>query len=342
MKKIVAFGELLLRLTSSGYNRFFQDNHFFASFGGAEANVAVSLSNFGLNTEFVSTLPSNEIGVAAVRELRYFGVETSYIKLKDGRMGLYFLEKGASQRSSKVIYDRAYSVFSQSQNRDYDWNVIFQDVEWFHFSGITPALSDELKNICLFACREAKKMGIVISCDLNYRAKQWSSEKAKSVMTKLMQYVDVCIANEEDADKVLGIHADDINVQTGNVLPRKYEQVAKQICDKFGCKYVAFSLRKSFSASQNGWSVMLYDRLLDVSSHSREYQIQIVDRIGSGDSFAAGIIYGIMTKMSNQEIVDFAAAASCLKHSVEGDFNRTFISEVTSLMHSSGNGRVVR
>lgn len=339
---IVTFGELMVRLASPGYSRLFQKDTLETSFCGAEANVAVSLSNFGLDTEYVSILPNNDIGIAAKRNLRYFDVGTKYLQSKEGRMGIYYLEKGAAQRPSNVIYDRAYSVFSQSQNRDYDWNVIFQDVEWFHFSGITPALSDELKNICLFACREAKKMGIVISCDLNYRAKLWSSEKAKSVMTKLMQYVDVCIANEEDADKVLGIHADDINVQTGNVLPRKYEQVAKQICDKFGCKYVAFSLRKSFSASQNGWSVMLYDRLLDVSSHSREYQIQIVDRIGSGDSFAAGIIYGIMTKMSNQEIVDFAAAASCLKHSVEGDFNRTFISEVTSLMHSSGNGRVVR
>lgn len=342
MKKIVAFGELLLRLTSSGYNRFFQDNHFFASFGGAEANVAVSLSNFGFNTEFVSMVPHNDIGVAALRELRYFGVGTRYIKQIDGRMGLYFLEKGASQRPSEVIYDRAYSVFSQSRCSDYDWKNIFQDAEWFHFSGITPALSDELKDICLFACKEAKKMGIVISCDLNYRAKLWSSEKAQSVMTELMQYVDVCFANEEDADKVLGIRADDIDVQVGNVLPEKYQQVAKQICDIFGCKYVAFSLRKSFSASQNGWSVMLYDRLLDLSSYSREYQIQIVDRIGSGDSFAAGIIYGIMSNMNNQKIVDFAAAASCLKHSVEGDYNRISLSEITALMQDGGSGRVIR
>ena len=339
---IVTFGELMVRLAPPGYSRLFQKEIFEATFCGAEANVAVSLSNFDLNTEFVSILPNNDIGIAAKRDLQYFGVGTKYLQFKDGRMGLYYLEKGAAQRPSKVIYDRAYSSFSQSTKSDYDWNTIFQNAEWFHFSGITPALSDDLAEVCLAACKKAKERGVEISCDLNYRAKLWTPDKANSVMTKLMPYVDVCFANEEDADKVLGIQASNTCIEKGNLNKDGYISVARQISDKFGCKYTAISLRKSYSASYNGWSVMLYDSKLGQANFSKEYDIQIVDRVGAGDSFTAGIIYGLIKKMDNQSIADFASAASCLKHSIEGDYNRISASEVFTLVNSGGNGRVLR
>ena len=342
MGMVITFGELMLRLTPYEYKRFFQDQQLFASFGGAEANVAVSLSNFDLNTEFVSILPNNDIGIAAKRDLQYFGVGTKYLQFKEGRMGLYYLEKGAAQRPSKVIYDRAYSSFSQSTISDYDWDNIFENAEWFHFSGITPALSDDLAEVCLAACKKAKEKGVEISCDLNYRAKLWFPDKAKSVMTKLMPYVDVCFANEEDAEKVLGIQASNTSVEKGNLNKDGYISVARQICDKFGCKYIAISLRKSYSASYNGWSVMLYDSKLRQAYFSIEYDIQIVDRVGAGDSFAAGIIYGLIKHMDTQSIAEFAAAASCLKHSIEGDYNRISASDVFALVNSGGNGRVLR
>ena len=339
---IVTFGELMVRLASPGYSRLFQKDTFETSFCGAEANVAVSLSNFGLNTEYVSILPNNDIGIAAKRDLRYFGVGTKYLQFKEGRMGIYYLEKGAAQRPSKVIYDRAYSSFSQSTTSDYDWDNIFENAEWFHFSGITPALSDDLAEVCLAACKKAKERGVDISCDLNYRAKLWTPDKANSVITKLMPYVDVCFANEEDADKILGIRATKTNVEKGDLNKDGYISVARQICDKFGCKYTAISLRKSYSASYNGWSVMLYDSKLGKAYYSKEYDIQIVDRVGAGDSFTAGVIFGLINKMDNQSIVEFAGAASCLKHTIEGDYNRISVDEINILINNGGNGRVIR
>lgn len=339
---VVSFGEILLRLASPGYTKLFQKDSFDATFCGGEANVAVSLSIFGLNSSFVTKLPENDIGVAAANSLNYFRVDTSKISYGEGRMGLYYLEKGASQRPSKVIYDRAYSAISMASKDDFDWDKIFEDADWFHWTGINPALSDGLANICLEACKVAKEKGITVSCDLNYRKNLWSSEKAKIVMTGLMPYVDVCIANEEDAEKVLGIKADGTNVENGTLNKQGYIQVARKICRTFGCKKVAITLRKSFSASRNGWGAMLYDYATDEAHFSTEYDIQIVDRVGGGDSFSAGIIYSLITKKDNQAAVEFAAAASCLKHTMEGDFNRTTVADVEALLKNGGHGRVLR
>ena len=340
--KVLSFGELLLRLAAPSYTRFLQKDSFDATFCGAEANVAVSLSLFGLESVFLTKLPENEIGVAAMRSLQYFGVNTDCIVFGDGRMGLYYLEKGASQRPSKVIYDRKNSAVALSENADYNWDKLFEGVDWFHFTGITPALSDNLSVICKEACMAARKKGIMVSCDLNYRKKLWSTEKAKEVMSSLMKYVDVCIANEEDAEKVLGISPDDNNVNEARLNKSGYELTAKEICQKYGCKYVGITLRESYSASVNGWSCMLYDRDKSETVFSSKYDIQIIDRVGSGDSFTAGLIYGLINGKSNQETVEFAAAASCLKHSVEGDYNRVTVEEVESLIRNGGSGRVQR
>lgn len=339
---ILTFGELLLRLASPGYTRLLQKDRFDATFCGAEANVAVSLANYGLNSRFLTVLPDNDIGYAAENSLKWFGVDTSLIMYHPGRMGLFYLEKGASQRPSKVIYDRAYSSIALSKKTDFDWDALLDGVKWFHFTGITPALSDELAGICLVACKRAKEKDIIVSCDLNYRAKLWSTEKAQSVMKEIMQYVDVCFANEEDAEKVLGIKAQNSDVENGTLSKEGYQSVAKQICQSFRCEYTAISLRKSYSASCNGWSAMLFDKKTDSAFFSKEYDIQIVDRVGSGDSFTAGVIYGLVNHKSNQDTIDFAAAASCLKHSIEGDFNRMTVDDVERLIRSSGNGRVVR
>lgn len=340
--KVVSFGEILLRLASPGYTKLFQKDSLNATFCGGEANVAVSLSIFGLDSVFVTKLPNNDVGVAAANSLSYFRVDTSKIRYCDGRMGLYYLEKGASQRPSKVIYDRAYSVISMASSSDFDWDEIFDGADWFHWTGINPALSDGLAEICLEACKAAEVKGITVSCDLNYRKNLWSSEKAKSVMTKLMPYVDVCIANEEDADKVLGIKADGTDVESGILNKQGYIQVAREICRTYGCKKVAITLRKSFSASRNGWGAMLYDFLMDEAFFSNEYDIQIVDRVGGGDSFTAGMIFSLITEKDNQDAVEFAAAASCLKHTMEGDFNRTTVADVEALLKTGGNGRVLR
>lgn len=342
MKRIVSFGEILLRLSSPGYTRLFQKDSLDATFCGGEANVAASLSIFGLDSVFVTKLPQNDIGKASANSLNYFGVDTSKIVYGDGRMGLYYLEKGASQRPSKVIYDREYSAISLAKSEDFDWDNIFDGVDWFHFTGINPALSDGLAEICLEACKVAKSRGLTISCDLNYRKNLWSSEKAKSVMTKLMPYVDVCVANEEDADKVLGIKSEGTNVETGSINKDGYKKVAKEICSTYGCKYVAITLRKSFSASRNGWSAMLYDDESKTSCFSTNYDIQIVDRVGGGDSFTAGIIYSLITEKDNKSAIEFATAASCLKHTIEGDYNRTTVADVENLLKNGGNGRVQR
>lgn len=340
--KVVTFGELLLRLSAPGYNKLFQRNTLEATFCGGEANVAVSLANFGLDSAFVTKLPDNDVGYAAARNLRYFGVDISKIIYASGRMGLYYLEKGASQRPSKIIYDRADSAIALAKRSDFDWKQIFTGADWYHWTGINPALDGELPEICEDACKTAKEMGVTISCDLNYRKNLWSPEKAKSVMTKLLPYVDICVANEEDADKVLGIKADNTDVDSGKLNKSGYESVARQICDAYGCKKVAITLRESYSASRNGWSGMLYDYATDKTFYSQEYDIQLVDRVGGGDSFTAGLIYGLITGMDDHYAIEFATAASCLKQTMEGDFNRSSVEDVENLLKSGGNGRVQR
>ena len=340
--KVLSFGEILLRLSSPGYTRLFQKDNLDATFCGGEANVAVSLANFGINSSFLTKLPDNCVGKAAVNSLRYFGVDTSPVLYGDGRMGLYYLEKGASQRPSKVIYDRAYSAISLAKKSDFDWDIIFDGVDWFHWTGINPALSDELGEICGQASKIARSKGITVSCDLNYRSSLWSPDKAKSVMTKLMPYVDVCIGNEEDASKVLGISVADNNIDSADLNYNGYKKIASGICGSFGCKHVAFTLRESFSASYNGWSAMIYSSDKNESFYSDKYNIQIVDRVGGGDSFTAGIIYGLINKMDEHDIIQFAAASSCLKHTIEGDFNRITVDEVKALLKNGGNGRVQR
>lgn len=340
--KIVTFGEILLRLAAPGYTKLFQKDSFDTSFCGGEANVAVSLSIFGMDSIFVTKLPDSDVGYAAAHALDYFKVDTSKIIYGKGRMGLYYLEKGASQRPSKVIYDREYSAIALSRKDEFDWNEIFKGVDWFHWTGIDPALSENLADICLEACIKARELGITVSCDLNYRAKLWSSAKAQEVMKPLMKFVDVCICNEEDAEKVLGIKSIGTDVEAGVLNNDGYVHTAKTICKNFGCKYVATTLRKSFSASRNGWGGMFYDAQTANSFFSREYDIQLVDRVGGGDSFAAGLIYAMGSGMDSQNIIEFATAASCLKQTIEGDFNRTTVKDVQSLIASGGNGRVAR
>lgn len=340
--KILSFGEILLRLGSPGYTRLFQKDSLDASFCGGEANVAASLAILGLDSAFITKLPMNDVGTAAANSLRYFGVDTSKIVYGDGRMGLYYLEKGASQRPSKVIYDRSYSAIALAKENDFNWEEIFKDVDWFHWTGINPALSDNVAQICFEACKKAKEKGITISCDLNYRKNLWTTEKAQQVMKQLLPYVDVCVANEEDADKVLGIKADNSSVESGVLNREGYKTVAKKICDIYGCKYVAVTLRQSHSASRNGWEAMLYNGVTQKAYFSREYDIQLVDRVGGGDSFTAGIIYGIVTNKEDDAIIEFATAASCLKQTIEGDYNRTTVAEVENLINSGGNGRILR
>lgn len=340
--KVVSFGEILLRLAAPGYTKLFQKDCLDASFCGGEANVAVSLSVFGLDSKFVTKLPKGDLGRAAVNSLRYFGVDTSDVVFGNGRLGLYYLEKGASQRPSKVIYDRTYSAIALAEKIDFDWDEIFEDADWFHWTGISPALSDNMIGICMDACKAAKEKGITVSCDLNYRGSLWSETKAKSVMTRLMPYVNVCIGNEEDADKVLGIQSSDTNVETGELNKSGYEAVAREICEKFGCKKVAITLRESYSASRNGWSAMFYDVKEGRAYFSKFYDIQLIDRVGGGDSFTAGVIYGLISGKSNLETLEFATAASCLKQTIEGDFNRVTVEDVEKLLKSGGGGRVQR
>lgn len=340
MKKVITFGEIMLRLAPEGYLRFVQSESFEALPGGGEANVAVSLANFGLSAAYVTKLPKHDIGQLCVNQLRRYGVDTSLIVRGGERVGIYYCEKGASQRPSKVIYDRANSAIAAAQPEDFDWEKIFDGADWFHFTGITPALGKNLADICLDACKEAKKRNITISCDLNYRKKLWSREAAKETMSLLMPYVDVCIANEEDAYDVFGIKASNTDVSKGKVNRIGYIDVAKQLTDRFGFKYVAITLRESISASDNNWGAMLYSG--GETWYSKMYSMHIVDRVGGGDSFGAGLIYGLLTGLDNQEALEFASAASCLKHSIEGDFNMVSVEEVKKLADGDGSGRVQR
>lgn len=337
--KVVTLGELMLRLAPHGYLRFVQAEDFQATFGGGEANVAVSLAGYGVDAAFVSKIPAHEIGQMAVNSLRKYGVDTSKIVRGGDRLGVYYLEKGASQRPSKVIYDRAGSAFALSSSEEYDWESIFSGVDWFHFTGITPALGEGVAALTEEACKAAKKAGVKISCDLNYRNKLWSKEQARRVMTGLMKYVDVCISNEEDANDVFGIKAEDTDVAGGKLNKAGYESVARQLKEKFGFEYVAITLRTSVSANDNLWAGMLYD---GAAHYSKEYNMHIVDRVGGGDSFGGGLIYALLNGFDAQNAIEFAVAASCLKHSIEGDYNAVTVSEVQKLAGGDGTGRVQR
>jgi 2-dehydro-3-deoxygluconokinase len=340
MKKVVTFGELMLRLAPENYLRFVQSEKYEATFGGAEANVAVSLANYGVDAAFVSKLPAHEIGQAAVNSLRKFGVDTSKIVRGGERVGIYYCEKGASQRPSKVIYDRAYSSIAMAKEGDFDWDQIFEGVEWFHFTGITPALSDDVAAICLTACKKAKEKNIKISCDLNFRKKLWSKEKAGQVMGELCHYIDYCIANEEDAKDVFGIEADNSDIYGGKLDREGYISVAKKLTDRFNFKGVAITLRESKSANDNDWSGMLYTN--GEAVFSKKYSMHIVDRVGGGDSFGGGLIYALLNDYAPQAAIEFAVAASCLKHTIEGDYNMVSLSEVQNLAGGDGSGRVQR
>jgi 2-dehydro-3-deoxygluconokinase len=340
MKKVVTFGELMLRLAPMGYYRFFQNDQMQAIFGGGEANVAVSLANFGINSVYVTKLPKHAIGEAAVNSLRYFGVDTSKIVRGGDRVGIYFLEKGASQRGSISIYDRAHSAIAEASPLDFNWNDIFEGTDWFHFTGITPALGKNLQEILEEACQTAKAKGIKISCDLNYRSKLWSRDEARKVMTDLAKYIDVCISNEEDAKDIFGIEAKNTDIYSGKLDYESYKSVAKQLVDKFGFEKVAITLRSSISASDNDWAGMLYDG--KDYYFSKTYNVHIVDRVGGGDSFGAGLIYSLLNGKNSKDAVEFAVAASTLKHSVEGDFNRISVSEVEKLVSGDASGRVQR
>ena len=330
MKKIVCFGEIMMRLNPLNKERFIQADNFAISYSGAEANVCASLANYFEDSSqiyFVSKVPANELGKSSIKTLRSQNINTEYVVQGGQRLGLYFLEEGASQRPSKVIYDRKNSSFAESSVTDYNWDIIFEDCSWFHFSGITPALSENLAEICKMACKKAKDKNIKISCDLNYRKKLWSTEKANSVMSELFEFVDVCIANEEDVQNVFGLQG-------------SYEELAQKIIQKFSCKLVAFTLRESFSADKNIWSSLLFSKT--ESFKSEKYEIQIVDRVGAGDSFSGALIYALLNDYSNQNSLEFATAASCLKHSIHGDFNQVTVDEVLSLMNGNSNGRIQR
>ena len=338
--KVVTFGELMLRLAPNGYYRFFQNDQMQATFGGGEANVAVSLANFGLHSTYVTKLPKHAIGEAAVSSLRYFGVDTSDIVRGGDRVGIYFLEKGASQRGSVCIYDRAHSAISEAKPEEFDWDKIFADADWFHFTGITPALGKNMVEACKAACIAAKKHGVKVSCDLNYRGKLWTRAEAREAMTELCRYVDVCISNEEDAKDVFGIEAEGSDIYGGKLNHEGYKSVAKQLKDKFGFEKVAITLRTSLSANDNDWAGMLYDG--EDFFFSKSYHMHIVDRVGGGDSFGAGLIYSLLSGKSSAAAIEFAVAASALKHSVEGDYNRVTVAEVEKLAGGDGSGRVQR
>ena len=340
--KALTFGEIMLRLKAPGHERFFQSPSLEATFGGGEANVAVSLANYGMDAAFLTVLPKNDIAEACIRELRYFGVDTSRILRGEGRMGIYYLEGGANQLPSKVVYDRAYSAIALAKPGDIDWDKAFDGVDWFHITGITPAISETAMELSLESVAEAKKRGITVSCDLNYRKNLWKYGKAASeVMNKLAESVDVAIANEEDVQKSLGITAD-VDVESGALDREKYRVLGNKVLAAFpNMKLIAITLRESHSADHNGWAACLND-----GEHfyvSKKYEIRdIIDRVGGGDSFAGGLIYGLNHYTDRQQALEFAVAASCLKHSVIGDFNRVSVSDVEKLASGDGTGRVQR
>ena len=338
--KIVTFGEIMLRLSTPGNKRFIQSDSFDVVYGGGEANVAVSCANYGHEAYFVTKLPAHEIGQSAVNALRRFGVKTDYITRGGDRVGIYYLETGASMRPSKVIYDRAHSAMAEAEPGDFDFDAIMEGAQWFHWSGITPAISDKAAELTRLACEAAKRHGVTVSVDLNFRKKLWTKEKAQSVMRPLMQYVDVCIGNEEDAELCLGFKLE-ASVEEGVTDAEGYKGIFRQMAETFGFKYVVSTLRESFSASHNGWKAMIYDGR--EFYESRHYDIfPIIDRVGGGDSFSGGIIHGLLTKKTQAEALEFAVAASALKHTINGDFNMVSAEEVESLAAGNGSGRVQR
>ena len=340
MAKIVTMGEIMLRLSPEGNDRFIQTESFRIIPGGGEANVAISCANYGHECYFVSKLPKHEIGQIAVNALRRYGVNTEYIARGGDRIGLYYAETGASMRPSKVIYDRAHSAIAEAKPEDFDFDAIFEGADWFHWSGITPAISDQSAECLRQACIAAKKHGVTVSCDLNFRKKLWTSEKAISIMRPLMQYVDVCIGNEEDAELCLGFKPD-ADVEAGVTDAAGYEGIFKAMAKEFGFKYVVSTLRESFSATHNGWKALIYDG--KEFYQSKRYDINpIIDRVGGGDSFSGGLIHGLLTKPTQGEALEFAVAASALKHTIPGDFNHVSIEEVEALAGGNANGRVQR
>lgn len=341
--KVVTFGEIMLRLSSPGFTRFVQSQNFDVTYGGGEANVAVSLANYGFESYFITKLPKHEIGQSAVNHLRRFGVNTQYIKRAGDRVGIYFLESGASQRASKVIYDRSNSAVTGVELNDFDWDEIFKECKWFHWTGITPAIGEKAQEVLKQALIAAKSKNVKVSCDLNFRKKMWSTDEAQSVMIPLMEYVDVCIANEEDAEKSLGEKAGKTNVEKASIDQEGYFTLAKHLRQKYGFEAVAITLRESYSASKNGWSAILHDDK-DCSEpyRSKKYEIQIVDRVGGGDSFASGLIYGLLNYNNTKTSLEFAVGASCLKQTIPGDFNLVSVDEVEKLIQGDGSGRVER
>ena len=342
MAKVVTMGEIMLRLSTPGFEKFIQADEFDVCYGGGEANVAVSLANYGHDAEFVTKVPKNPIGECAVAALRKMNVKTDNIAKGGERLGIYFLETGASMRASNVVYDRAHSSISEATAADFDFDKIFDGADWFHFTGITPAVSDAAAELTEIALKAAKAKGVTVSVDLNFRKKLWSSEKAQKVMTNLMQYVDVCIGNEEDAEKVLGFKPGNTDVTSGDLELAGYKDIFEQMVAKFNFKYVISSLRESYSASDNGWSACIYDRDSKEFYHSKKYNVRIVDRVGGGDSFAGGVICGFLDGKNFKDALEFGVAASALKHTIPGDFNLVSRADVENLVGGDGSGRVQR
>jgi 2-dehydro-3-deoxygluconokinase len=340
--RVVTFGEIMLRLAPPGFERFLQTPRFVASFGGAEANVAVALASLGVDAAFVSVLPTNPIADAAVAELRRFGVDTSPVLRAPGRLGIYYLEAGANQRPSRIVYDRDYSSMTLAKPGDIPWPRVLEGAAWFHISGITPALSSSAADLALAALRQARAAGVTVSCDLNYRKNLWKwGQTAREVMPELVKSTNVLIANEEDVQVALGIEAE-VDVQSGQLDRQQYEKLAGRVLSTYpNLQAIAITLRESFSASHNGWSACLHDGQKFLTS--RRYEItHIVDRVGAGDCFAAGLIHGMLNGLPAQESLEFAVAASCLKHSIPGDFSRVTAAEVSALLKEGGSGRVQR
>jgi 2-dehydro-3-deoxygluconokinase len=341
--KIVTLGEIMLRLQSPGFSRLVQSDSLDVTYGGGEANVAASLANYGLESYFVSKLPENELGQSAINHMRRFGVNTNYVIRGGERIGIYFLECGASQRPSKVIYDRSHSAISEADSKEFNWDEIFEGKEWFHWTGITPAISRKAEKLIVDATKKAKQKGLKISCDLNFRKKLWTEKEAQNFMIPMMEYVDVCIANEEDAEKSLGVAAASTDVDKAELNEEGYFALAKSLKQMFKFETVAVTLRESYSASRNGWSAILHDDKDCITPvRSKQYDIQIVDRVGGGDAFASGLIYGLNSCESTRDALEFAVAASCLKQTIPGDFNHVSANEVTKLVASGGSGRVER
>ena len=343
MAKIVTMGEIMLRLSTPNNEKFIQADEFDVNYGGGEANVAVSLANYGHDAEFVTAVPANPIGECAVAALRKYNVGTKHIARSGERLGIYYLETGSAMRASNVVYDRAHSSISTATPDEFDFDDIFKDADWFHFTGITPAVSDAAIELTEAALKAAKAHGVTVSVDLNFRKKLWSSEKAQKVMTNLMKYVDVCIGNEEDAELVLGFKPANTNVTSGKLNLEGYKSIFEQMVAKFGFKYAISSLRVSHSASDNGWSACIYCAETKEFYHSKEYSIHpIVDRVGGGDSFAGGVITGFLDGKDFRSALEFGVAASALKHTIPGDFNLVSRKEVESLAGGDGSGRVQR